>query len=144
MQSIIRLVWITVFLYLSGCATILDEPFYVLPISSNPDEAIISIKDEKGKIVYKGKTPAEVKLDKSDGSYAGGKHYLVKFEKNGYKTQIVAVVTRTSNYYLGNLILPFITGIGLFIDPLYGDMYKFLPEKINLQLLPVAELSEQP
>lgn len=141
MQYIIRFGWITALLYLSGCATILDEPFYSLPISSNPSEANILIKDEKGKIIYKGKTPAEVKLDKSDGSFTGGKHYLVKFEKPGYKTQVVPVVTRPSNYYLGNLILPFITGIGLVIDPFFGDMYQFQPENINYQLSPVTEIN---
>jgi hypothetical protein len=35
--------------------------------------------------LYTGQTPTTVTLQKSDGSYFGGKHYTVVIEKDGYK-----------------------------------------------------------
>lgn len=61
----------------SSCATIVGDKTQFLPIHSKPDNATISIVDEKGKEVYNGLTPATVELDKSDGTYWGGKKYEV-------------------------------------------------------------------
>jgi hypothetical protein len=72
-------------LMLQGCATIVGDASQTMPITSTPSDAHISIKDEKGLDVYSGQTPTTVTLQKSDGSYFGGKHYTVVIEKDGYK-----------------------------------------------------------
>ena len=47
-----------------GCATISGDKTQSIPISSTPNEATISVTDEHGREVFKGKTPSYVMLKK--------------------------------------------------------------------------------
>lgn len=76
---------------LSGCATIVGDSSQVLPISSSPSLANVLITDEKGNQVFRGTTPTSVSLQKSDGSYFGGKNFTVQIDKEGYSTQLISV-----------------------------------------------------
>lgn len=114
----------------SGCASIMGEPTQVMPIASTPSDAAISIIDEKGVEVFKGNTPTTVTLQKSDGSYWGGKTYNVTITKSGYKTQVIPVTANANGWYIGGNFL-FGGLIGWFIvDPLTGSMYTLSPENI--------------
>ena len=118
-------------LALSGCATIVDEPNQLVPISSDPEGAQVVITDETGTRVYDGTTPASVTLEKSDGSYWGGKEYVVEISKEGYETQEVPVESRPNGWYIAGNVL-FGGLIGWFIvDPLNGDMYTLSPDKVE-------------
>jgi len=121
-------------LFLSSCATIVGDKTQLIPISSSPSEASISITDEKGAEVFKGKTPTTVTLQKSDGSYWGGKNFVVKIRKDGYEEQSIPVTSSPNGWYIGGNFL-FGGIIGWFIvDPLNGAMYTLSPEQISAQM----------
>lgn len=119
---------------LGGCATIVGNPLHVMPIGSSPDGASIVITDEKGQEVFKGTTPTSVTLQKSNGSYWGGKNYNVTITKPGYKTQTIPVTSSPNGWYIaGNFIFGGLIG-WFIVDPLNGQMYNLSPENITATL----------
>lgn len=103
----------------------------MVPIASNPSEAMISIKDESGVEVFKGTTPTTVTLAKSTGKYWGKKSYTVSISKNGYETQTVPVIASANGYYMfGNILFGGLIG-WFVVDPQSGKMYTLSPEQIN-------------
>lgn len=121
-------------LFLGGCATIIGDKTQLLPISSTPSEASIIITDENGSEVFKGITPTTVTLQKSDGSYWGGKDYIVKISKTGYMEQEIPVKSSPNGWYIGgNLIVGGLIG-WFIVDPLNGAMHTLSPEQISASL----------
>jgi hypothetical protein len=121
-------------LALSACATIMGQPTQVIPISSAPSDAAISIRDESGAEVFSGTTPTTVTLFKSTGRYWGKKEYRVTITKKGFQPQIIPVTASANGWYIvGNA---FVGGvIGWFvIDPQSGNMYTLSPEVISANL----------
>jgi hypothetical protein len=119
---------------LSGCATIVGDKAQLVPVSSTPSDATVMITDEKGSVVFEGKTPTEVTLEKSDGSYWGGKNFTVKISKEGFETQTIPVTSHPNGWYIGGNII-FGGLIGWFIiDPLNGGMYTLTPEQVSSSL----------
>ena len=116
---------------LSGFATIVGSPTQLVPVSSTPSDAAISIVDEAGVEVFKGTTPTTVTLAKSTGHYWGKKSYMVTISKDGYQTQKIPVTASPNGWYLGgNLIFGGV--IGYFaVDPFNGNMYTLSPEAVN-------------
>ena len=119
---------------LGGCASIVGDPIQHIPISSNPAGASILIKDERGSMVFEGITPTTVTLAKSDGTYWGGKTYLVTISKPGYSSQTIPIEANANGWYIGgNIIFGGIIG-WFIIDPLNGNMYNLSPEALNAEL----------
>ena len=115
-----------------ACALMFKEPTLDMPIITKPVNASVVIKDEKGIEVYKGISPQVVKLKKSDGTYGGGKYYLVTISKAGYKTKIIPVVSYPNNVYVfANVFIPY---LGWLVDPFFGNMYDMDPQLINVEL----------
>lgn len=121
-------------LLLNGCATIVGDKTQLIPISSTPSDATILITDEKGVQVYKGQTPTSVVLQKSDGSYWGGKDFVLQISKPGYEQQQIQIKSSVNGWYIaGNLVFGGL--IGWFIlDPLNGGMYTLSPDQITSTL----------
>lgn len=120
--------------FLAGCATIIGDATQLIPISSSPGGAAVVISDETGREVYKGKTPTSVTLAKSDGSYWGGKDYLVKVTKTGYKEQAIPIASNPNGWYIaGNLVFGGLIG-WFVVDPHSGDMYTLSPAAISANL----------
>jgi len=121
-------------LVFAGCATIVGDKTQLMPINSTPDSATVLITDEKGVQVFRGQTPTSVTLQKSDGSYWGGKHYTVIISKEGYDAQTITVTSSPNGWYIGGNIV-FGGLIGWFIvDPFNGAMYNLSPEQITASL----------
>lgn len=119
---------------LLGCATMVGSPTQTLPISSTPSKAEVLITDERGNQVFSGQTPTSVTLQKSDGSYFGGKSFQVRISKDGYQSQTIPVETTPSGWYVGgNLIFGGLIG-WFIVDPLNGQMYNLSPEVISATL----------
>ncbi len=119
---------------LTGCATIVGDANHVMPVSSTPSEAQVSIVDEKGSEVFKGATPTTVTLQKSDGSYWGKKSYSVKISKPGFETQTIPVTASANGWYIaGNLVFGGLIG-WFVVDPFNGKMYNLSPETISASL----------
>ena len=118
----------------AACATIVGETTQLIPLNSAPDGAEIEISDETGMAVYKGRTPATVTLQKSDGSYFGGKTYSIKFTKDGYNAQVVAIKAEPNAWYLaGNLLFGGLIG-WFIVDPITGAMYTLSPKQVGAAL----------
>lgn len=124
-------------LLISGCATIVGKSDQLISLNSQPSAAKVSITDEKGVTVMTGVTPTTVTLKKSDGSWFGGKTYLVKVEKDGYETQTIQINHQPNGWYIaGNLIFGGLIG-WFIVDPLSGAMYNLTPDQINPTLTPL-------
>lgn len=118
-------------LFLSGCASIIGSTDQLINISSSPDNATITITDEKGERVFLGSTPSSVTLAKSDGSYFGGKTYTVDISMPGYQSRSVRIESRPNGWYIaGNLVFGGFIG-WLIVDPLTGAMYNLTPSTIG-------------
>jgi hypothetical protein len=130
----IKAVIVTSALILAGCATIVGDRNQLIPISSTPEKADVTIIDERGNTVFSGRTPTTVTLQKSDGSYFGGKTYSVQIQKAGYSSQTITVTSSPNGWYLaGNFVFGGLLG-WLVIDPLTGAMYNLSPQNVNGQL----------
>ena len=120
--------------FVSGCATIVGDSTQLIPISSTPSQANISITDETGNNIFEGTTPTTVTLIKSDGSYFGGKDYVVTISKEGFSDQQVSINSQANGWYIGGNIL-FGGLIGwLIVDPLSGNMYTLTPSQVASSL----------
>lgn len=110
-------------LFLStGCATIFGHSSYNVTINSNPPKSEITIIDKKGIEVFKGTTPATVKLKSSTGYFSKGQ-YQVKYHLTGYQDKTITIDSKLNGWYFGNLLLGGVIGM-LIIDPASGAMYK--------------------
>ena len=121
MNKIISVLVVVCFL-VSGCASIVSKSSYPVTITSNPDQARITITDERGTQMYKGKTPTTLTL-KAGESYFHGKDYTVTFEKEGYEKQVASIHRELDGWYIGNILLGGLIGM-LIVDPLTGAMWK--------------------
>jgi hypothetical protein len=119
---------------ISGCATIIGDKTQLLGVTSQPGGARVSIADETGKVIFEGQTPTNVTLEKSNGSYWGGKSYVVQISKEGFETQSIPIHTHANGWYIaGNFIFGGLIG-WFIVDPLNGAMYTLSPEKIDSRL----------
>lgn len=113
----------------SSCASIVSKSTYPLSINSSPSNAKISIPDKKGKEIYLGNTPANVKLKAGAGFFSKAE-YQVKFSSPGYDDKIVPVTFKLDGWYFGNLLLGGVLGM-LIIDPATGAMWKIETDFLN-------------
>ncbi len=133
MKKIIMILIGFIPIFLSGCASIVSRGNQLVGISTEPDDAEIIIRNSKGRVVHKAKSPTNVSLVKSDG-YFSGEAYSVNIKKEGYSGKEIIIDSTLSGWYLfGNL--GFGGLIGWFIvDPLTGAMYKLEPDEVNVFL----------
>ena len=134
MKRLLKPLSLILVIVFAGCATIVGDKTQLMPINSTPDSATVLITDEKGVQVFRGQTPTSVTLQKSDGSYWGGKDYTVTISKEGYDAQTITVTSSPNGWYIGGNIV-FGGLIGWFIvDPFNGAMYNLSPEQITASL----------
>lgn len=127
--KIVTIFMLGTIVFASSCASIVSKSSYPIMINSTPSEAKITITDRKGYEIYKGNTPASMKLDASYGFFSKAK-YQVKFEKEGYDSKIVPIVFKLDGWYFGNLIFGGLIGF-LIVDPATGAMYRLDTEFLN-------------
>ncbi|HFO8002854.1 TPA: hypothetical protein ACHKY1_005565, partial [Escherichia coli] len=116
--------------FLTGCATIVGDKTQTVQVNSNPSGADFIIKDESGKTISSGKTPQNVTLQKSDGSYFGKKSYQITFSKENYQPVTLPIKASANGWYIGgNFVFGGIVG-WLLVDPFNGGMYTLSPESL--------------
>ena len=119
-------------LIFSGCASIFSDSNYPIQISSEPEKADIKVFNEEGIQVYQGKTPATVEL-RAGEAWFDGKDYTVKFEKEGYLSEMLAIRRNLDTAYIVNFFVPFGFIGSIFVDPLTGAMWELeSPVFVNL------------
>jgi hypothetical protein len=117
-----------------GCASIVSKTQRQITINSSPDQADVTITDERGLKLLQGKTPTTVTL-KTGGGYFKGKEYTVRIYKEGYGEQTVTISKKLNAWYLGNIIFGGLIGV-LIVDPLTGAMWTLDPQEIYVNLSP--------
>ena len=135
---------------LTSCATVASDSKYPVTITSNPNEAKITIADNNNRVVYEGKTPAVVSLEASNGFFQKAS-YTIRFEKEGFDDSLYTLTSTLDGWYWGNLLIGGVIGM-VIIDPLTGAMWKLDPnvsmqltEKVaNNQTLSVMNLQDIP
>jgi hypothetical protein len=112
----------------------MGQPTQLIPISSTPSDAAISIVDESGVEIFKGATPTSVTLPKSTGKYWGKKSFTVTISKDGFQPQAIPVTASANGWYIaGNLVFGGLIG-WFIIDPQSGNMYTLSPEAVSSTL----------
>jgi hypothetical protein len=120
----------------SSCASIIGKSQYPVTITSQPDQAEITIVDDEGKTIYSGTTPTTVTLGTKAG-YFWGRNYTVTFNKQGYAKHTAEIRRGVSGWYIfGNLVFGGLVG-WLIVDPATGAMWT-LEQNVNVQLSPVT------
>jgi len=119
-----------------GCASIIGKSEYPVRVTSQPDQADITIVDQTGAVFFTGRTPATVAL-KTKAGYFRGRDYTVTFTKSGYAKHTAEIRRGTSKWYIfGNLVFGGLIGY-LIVDPATGAMWT-LQEDVNANLEPLT------
>ena len=126
------LLFTTAFLF-SGCATIVSKTSYPVYIHTDPPRATVIITNKKGREVFKGASPATVKLNSGSG-YFSKAEYQVKISSPGFEEKIVPINFKLNNWYFGNLLIGGVLGL-LIIDPATGAMWKIKDPVVDETLI---------
>lgn len=115
------LLFLSVAVLSSSCATIMQGTTQEMSISSSPTSALVT---DNGMQI--GKTPLVADLKRK------GNH-TIRIELEGYKPYEVVLSRKTSGWVWGNIIFGGIPG--LIIDALTGSLYVLQPEQIQAELI---------
>jgi len=126
----------------SNCASIVSKTAYPLYVHTDPAGATVSITNKKGKEIYKGTSPATVKLKSGDGFFAKAE-YLVKLTSPGYAERVVPVNFKLNGWYFGNIVFGGLIGL-LIVDPLTGAMWKIQDPVVDETLAPLGSNAKIP
>ena len=103
----------------SGCATALHGPTQQVSVSSEPEEALVSIGS------FTGRTPFTVSLPRRTS-------HRVEIWKDGYRPQSVLVERVMSGAVVGSVLAA--GPIGWGVDALTGAQYRLVPERVHVVL----------
>jgi hypothetical protein len=112
-----------------SCASIVSKSNWPLTVNSNPSGADITITNRGGFDVYKGTTPATLKLRSAAGFFKK-ESYKIKFQLNGFGAKIVPLECKVNGWYFGNILIGGLIGM-LIVDPATGAMYRLDSGYIN-------------
>lgn len=122
---------VLIFLLLAGCASIVSKSQYPVKISSQPQEADITIVNNSGETVFSGKTPTTVTL-KAGAGYFKGENYTVTFKKEGFATHTAQIERGLDGWYLaGNILIGGLIG-WFIVDPITGAMWTLKDLNVGL------------
>ncbi|MFH1771435.1 MAG: PEGA domain-containing protein [Candidatus Omnitrophota bacterium] len=120
MKKYISIITLVMFVFVSGCATIMQGTTQGVGISSTPTGADVTVDN-----IEKGKTPIVVELKRKD-------NHFVKIKMDGYLPYETTFTRSTSGWVWGNLAFGGL--IGLAVDAISGGIYKLTPTEINAVL----------
>src|SRR5688500_6256145 len=104
------LLLLTATLLHSNCATIVSKSSYPVSITTTPVGAQVSITDKKGKEIFKGTSPATIKL-KAGAGYFSRAEYQVKLSAPGYDEKILPITFKLNGWYFGNILIGGVIGM---------------------------------
>ncbi|MBQ7190058.1 MAG: SHOCT domain-containing protein [Kiritimatiellae bacterium] len=120
-------------LFTAGCASIFSRSRYQIPLRSNVDGTLVTVRDRSGNICATERTPATVTLKSGSGYFSRGK-YTFTFEKAGYYSDTQQLSAQMSGWYFGNLIIGGLPGL-VIIDPITGAMFNLDETPVNAHLV---------
>jgi hypothetical protein len=124
---------LTVPLFLTGCASIVDGGPKTVQINSNPEGAKVTISNKEGKEIFVQTTPTKVSLERSSGFFEG-ETYTLALEMAGYYPYETHVQSSVDGWYFGNIAFGGLIGM-LIVDPATGDMFTLSPREVNCNLI---------
>jgi hypothetical protein len=104
-----------------SCATIVSGRTQKVPVTTVPDGATVTMDTATQK------SPATMLLDRRQP------FYVIKIEKEGYKTVTVTLKRGNNGWLWGNILFGGV--IGLVIDFATNSAYKFTPQGVNMTLV---------
>ena len=131
-----------VLLSFSRCATIVSKRQYPVYIHTEPKGAVVSITNKKGKIIFKGTTPAVLSVEPGAG-YFSRAEYQVRLTMPGYEEKTVPIRFKLNAWYFGNIIFGGVLGL-LIIDPLTGAMWKLSDPLVDETMVKKASVTVSP
>jgi hypothetical protein len=125
-----------IFLFCTGCASIVSKSVWPFSVDTNPDGAKVIVRNKRGNEVYVGRTPAVMRLHSGAGFFSK-ESYTVELSMAGYETKKINVECRINGWYFGNVVFGGLLGF-LIVDPATGAMYRLDREGISedMQKLP--------
>ncbi|VFQ44596.1 PEGA domain-containing protein [Desulfoluna butyratoxydans] len=126
----ISLTGISIFLLLTGCATIVKGPTQEVSFTSVPAGASVILD---GRVL--GQTPFTMLLKKKPGQ-------AIVFEKQGYSPQHMTLTTRLDSWFWGNIVFGGV--LGSVTDGFSGSVTEYSPSQYFITLSPVASGKTQP
>ncbi len=122
LRKLLSLLLLSGFLFVNvNCATVMTGRNQELSIVSNPPGAIVTIGSSKQI------TPATFLLNRSQGIY------VVKVEKEGYKSVEIILKRGTNGWAWGNIVNGMLPGI--LVDLMTGSTGKFNPDEIYVDFV---------
>lgn len=115
----------------SGCASIVSDRVYPVSVTSSPEGAQFTIRNEDGIVVAKGTTPETVSL-KAGAGFFNGETYTITYKKQNCESATKIVDSELDWWYLGNIVFGGLIGF-LIVDPATGAMWE-LPEYASVDL----------
>jgi len=117
------------FIIASSCATLVSKRSYPVTIDSYPRDARVTITNRRGDLIFKGGTPALIKL-KPGSSYFKREIYEITISKKGYATKTVEIRATLNGWYFANIF--YFQALGfLIVDPATGAMYRINQLDVN-------------
>ncbi|MCA8939885.1 MAG: PEGA domain-containing protein [Planctomycetes bacterium] len=120
MRYLLPLLLVVMALSLSSCATIIDGTSSDVRITSEPSGATVLVDG-----IEKGKTPATVKMSKSDSN-------VVTLKLNGYDDSMMKVERKFAGWTVGNLVLGGL--IGIIVDVVTGAVQRISPTEYHVNM----------
>ena len=122
--------------FISGCASIVSKSSWPYYMETDPPGATVSVENKKGKEIFRGRTPAVVKL-RSGAGFFKKESYIISYSKSGFKEKKINVECKLNGWYFGNILLGGAIGM-LIVDPATGAMFKLNDEGSHETLDPVT------
>lgn len=116
----------------SGCASIVSNKRYNVPITANSD-AEVEIRNH-GRLVMNVRTPTTIALE-PDGGFFVPADYTFTFKRENYPDTVMRRSANLDPWYLGNLLFGGLIGL-LIVDPATGAMWK-------MDESPISDLSTE-
>ena len=126
-------------LFLTGCATLVNGTHETLQIRTEPDGVSFSVRDEDGREVASGQTPAAVTVSRSSGFFQPARYELY-LTKSGYIPKTTPISTRIDAWWWIDWLL-FVPG--LLVDPFTGAMWDLEDPRIQ-RLAPEVPFTPSP
>lgn len=117
----------------TGCASIVSRSHYNIPVRSNVEGTLVTVRDRQGNICASRQTPTDITLRSGSGFFSRGQ-YTFTFEKDGYYGDVQKRTARMDGWYWGNLIFGGLLGL-VIIDPATGAMFKLDENPVNAHLV---------
>lgn len=111
---------ISVFLFLTACASIMHGTTQDVGISSTPTAARVLVNGQD-----MGTTPVIADLKRKN-------QHFVRIEMDGYQTYETTLTKKVSGWVWGNIVFGGL--IGLAVDAITGGLYNLTPEQIRAEL----------